>query len=211
MDDPWTQDQYDHDPEVLHDPFDGIYCVWISNFFTNATNLIYYIRGTRNVEMFCSGMAGMQAFNGAALFSITHTGLEAITKPIWPSGPRSERLVKSKSPIETNKWRYMYETGRMMWGKSSIDLDKLGQAMEMSSIGDSDGSKQHRASDDLKGPSEDQIKQQHDSATGRTERGQKMATLRGGAGRSDSVADMHVNERPKRQRRNIDYKRLHNG
>lgn len=38
-----------------------------------------------------------------------------------------------------------------------------------------------------------------------------MATLRGGAGRSDSVADMHVNERPKRQRRNIDYKRLHNG
>lgn len=112
-----TQEQYNNDPETRRDPFNGVICVYISNFFSDATNLIYYIRGTRNVAMFCGGMSGMQTFNGAVLFAATHLTLEGLTQSIWgrleaESTRAPNRLVKSKSPLEVNKWRYLFETGR---------------------------------------------------------------------------------------------------
>lgn len=167
--------------------------MWISNFFMDATNLIYYIRGTRNVEMFCGGMGGMQAFNGAALFAITPFKLSYVTQPIWfrpqEDSPRPKRLAKSKSPIVAAKWRYMYETGRMVWGKSGIDLEKLGQAMEKSVDGDSDRSKEYRRGNDVMDidPKVNQSTPQGKSATSEKGQGKKVATLRGGSARSDSV------------------------
>jgi hypothetical protein len=205
-DDPWTQDQYDNDTEARYDPFDGVYCVYISNFFTDATNLIYYIRGTRNVEMFCSGMAGMQAFDGAVLFAVTHLLLGGITQPIWGQsslqGEREPtRLTKSKSPVEVDKWRYLFETGRTIWGKSGIDLDKLSQAMEMSDNGDSGKSRESRATEDGIDidPQEDpdrQLSRLEASESG--EGAKKVASLRGGSGREDSVVGI---KRPRTIRR----------
>ncbi|KAF3038786.1 hypothetical protein E8E12_003018 [Didymella heteroderae] len=171
-DDPRTQDQYDNDPETQHDPFNGIFCVYISNFFTDTSNLIYYIRGTRNVEILCAGMGGMQSFNGAALFAATHLNLQEITQPICDR-PNSmseripRRLVKSKSPTEANKWRYMFETGRTVWRKSGVDLNKLGEAMEMSSGGDSRKRKRSASEEEI----------------------MKVASLRGGSGRAENVID----------------------
>ena len=167
-----TQDQYNNDPGTQHDPFNGIICLYISNFFTDAINLVYYIRGTRNVAMFCSGMSGMQAFNGAALFAATHLTLEGITQLIWGrldvgDTRTPKRLVKSKSPIEVNKWRYIFETGRMVWEKSGIDLGKLNEAMEISESGGTHKGKRPASEDAAN----------------------KMACLRGGSGRPDSHLD----------------------
>ncbi|KAF3049431.1 hypothetical protein E8E11_005563 [Didymella keratinophila] len=167
-----TQDQYHNDPETQHDPFNGVICVYISNFFTGAINLTYYVRGTRNVAMFCSGMSGMQAFNGAALFVSTRLTLEGLIQPIWgsldaDSSRKPKRLVKSKSPIEANKRRYIFETGRTVWEKSGIDLDKLNEAMEMSDRGGT-RKRSQAASDNA---------------------ANKVASLRGGSGRADNTID----------------------
>jgi hypothetical protein len=167
-----TQGQYNNDPETRHDPFNGVICVHISNFFSDAINLIYYIRGTRNVAMFCGGMSGMQAFNGAALFAATHLTLEGVTQPIWgllnaESSRLPKRMAKTKSPIEANKWRYMFETGRVVWEKSDIDLDKLNEAMETSDRG---GTHQRKR-------------------TASEDAANNVASLRGGSGHADSPID----------------------
>ncbi|KAF1929698.1 uncharacterized protein M421DRAFT_4147 [Didymella exigua CBS 183.55] len=156
-------------------------------------------------------MSGMEVFNGPALFAITHSSLDAITQFIWSSGPRSQRLVKSKSPIEANKWRYIFEAGLTIWGKSGIDLDKLGQAMEKSDDGRSGRSKEDHASDDGMDVDlrDDPVHQSIESATSESGQRKKVATLRGGSGRADSVVDI---QRPRRAtRRNIDYRLLDHG
>lgn len=131
------QDQYSNGPETRHDLLNEVVCAYISIFFSDATNLVYYIRGTRNVAMFCIDMSGTQTFNGAVLFATTHLTLKGLTQTgcgqVHAETTRApNRLVKSKSPSEVNKWRYLLETGRAAWAKDDIDMDKLREAMETS-------------------------------------------------------------------------------
>lgn len=178
----WTQDQYNNDPETQYDLFNGVICIYISNFFTNGINFTYYIRGMRNVAMFCGGMSGTQAFNGAALFAVTNLTLQELTQPIWgilDAGSDSlrppQRLIKSKSPIETNKWRYIFETGRLVWEKSDVDLEKLHKALRTSNGG----------------PRMRKSLESEDAAN-------KMAYLRGGSGRADSPFDEDLTILPRK-------------
>lgn len=134
-DDPYTQIQYYEDLEAQHDRNDRICCVYISNFFADRMNLVYYIKGTRNVERFYGGMSGMQAYNGAALFAISPHNFAYVLKAvkIRRSTNANDRVLKSEMPIESSKWRYIFETGRLVWSKSDIDLNKLQKLMEMES------------------------------------------------------------------------------
>lgn len=114
----------------------------------------------------------MQAFNGAALFAATHLTLEGLTQPIWgrldaEDTRRPKRLVKSKSPLKVNKWRYIFETGRTVLEKSGIDLDRLNEAMDISESG---------------GTHKGKLTASEDAAD-------KVVSLRGGSGRPDSHFD----------------------
>ncbi|KAJ4361554.1 hypothetical protein N0V95_001806 [Ascochyta clinopodiicola] len=132
--DPWTQTEYEEDPESQYDPNDRICCVYIHNFFSNGTSLVYYIGGTRNVEMFLGGMHGMQAFNGPLLFAVSPSSLSYIVESINFSatpGNRTERLAKDRTPFGRNKWRYIYETGRLAWSKADVHMEKLRQLRGM--------------------------------------------------------------------------------
>ncbi|KAF9692587.1 hypothetical protein EKO04_009549 [Ascochyta lentis] len=122
------QTEYENDPESQYDPNDRVYCVHISSFFCNGNSMVYYVGGTRNVEMFLGGMNGMQAFNGPLLFAVSQYDLSFIMQSINLKGPpenRAEREAKSETPLGRNKWRYIYETGRLAWSKSDVDLEKL--------------------------------------------------------------------------------------
>ena len=134
--DPFTQTQYYTDAEVLHDPNIRICFIFISNFFDDQTNLICYIRGTNNLKMFLGGMYGMQAFNGPLLFAVSPYDSSRILQYIkgisLPRGHK-DRVIKSNAQLPLNKWRYIYETGRLAWEKSEVDLEKTKELMEMRS------------------------------------------------------------------------------
>ena len=129
--DPYTQTQYDEDLEAQHDPNNRVYCICISDFFTDRNNLVYYIKGTQNVSMFSLGMTGMEAFNGSVLFIIGPYNLSHVFDP-WNIDKCSkvQRVVKRNTPF---KWRYIFETGRLVWSKSDVDLEKLEELMEKKS------------------------------------------------------------------------------
>ena len=126
-DEPFTQAPYEQDPESQHDPNNRFCCIFISDFFTQNKSLVYYIKGTRNTERFYGGMTGMQAFNGAVLFAVTAHDFANV---LQPTKFRPKKLAKTSMPIETTKWRYIYDTGYLAWGKSGIDLDKYAKKME---------------------------------------------------------------------------------
>lgn len=75
----------------------------------------------------------MQAFNGAVLFTISPYNFDFVLKPIKvkQSGDGSvKRVSKTDMAIESIKWRYMYETGRLVWEKSDVDLARLQDLIE---------------------------------------------------------------------------------
>ncbi|UPX17901.1 uncharacterized protein EKO05_0008228 [Ascochyta rabiei] len=128
------QNECAEDPESQYDTNGRMCCVYISNFFSNGTGLVCYIGGTRNVEMFLGGMHGMQAFNGPTLFAVSSYDLSYITESITlstPPGNRRESVVKDETPLGRNKWRYIYETGRLAWSKADVDTEKLRELQEM--------------------------------------------------------------------------------
>ncbi|KAF3005752.1 hypothetical protein E8E13_006822 [Curvularia kusanoi] len=131
-DEPETQ--YDNDPEVLNDSNNRVCCVYISNLFTDQNNFVYYIRGTQNLNMFYLGSTGMQAFDGAVLFTISPHPLPYLMRPINLGSGRYKRLPKNNIPLESIKWRYTYDTARLAWDKSDVDLSKLQELMENRSI-----------------------------------------------------------------------------
>lgn len=127
--DPYTQTQYDEDQEAQHDLNNRVYCIYISDFFTDQNNLVYYIKGAQNVNMFSLGMTGMDAFNGAILFIIGPYSFSHVLDPINIKHCKVERVGKSDMPLEQVKWRYVFETGRLFWNKSDVDLGKLEELM----------------------------------------------------------------------------------
>lgn len=127
--DPYTQTQYDEDQEAQHDLNNRVYCIYISDFFTDQNNLVYYIKGAQNVNMFSLGMTGMDAFNGAILFIIGPYSFSHVLDPINIKHCKVERVGKSDMPLEQVKWRYVFETGRLVWNKSDVDLGKLEELM----------------------------------------------------------------------------------
>ncbi|OSS53970.1 hypothetical protein B5807_01781 [Epicoccum nigrum] len=131
--DPYTQTQYDEDLEARHDLNNRVYCICISDFFTDQGNLIYYIKGTQNVSMFSLGMTGMDAFDGAVLFIVCPYNFSHVLDPINIKHGKVERLAKRYAPLEHVKWQYIFETGRLVWNKSDVDLGKLEALMEKKS------------------------------------------------------------------------------
>lgn len=128
--DPYTQTQYDEDLEAQHGPNNRVYCIYISDFFTDQNNLVYYIKGTQNVNMFSLGMMGMEAFDGAILFIIGPYSFSHVLDLVNIKHSKVERIGKSDMPLEHVKWRYIFETGRLVWNKSDVDLGKLAELME---------------------------------------------------------------------------------
>lgn len=128
--DPYTQTQYDEDQEAQHDLNNRVYCICISDFFTDQTNLVYYIKGAQNVNMFSFGMTGMEAFNGAILFIIGPYSFLHVLDPVNIKHCKVERVGKSDMPLEQVRWRYIFETGRLVWNKGDVDLGKLEELME---------------------------------------------------------------------------------
>jgi hypothetical protein len=127
--DPYTQTQYDEDLEAQPGPNNRVYCICIYDFFTDHNNLVYYINGTQNVKMFSLGMTGMEAFDGAVLFIIGPYSLSHVLKPVNIKDSKVEWVGKSNMPLEHVKWRYIFETGRLVWNKSDVDLGKLEEIM----------------------------------------------------------------------------------
>ena len=130
----------------------------------------------------------MQAFNGAVLFAVSPHDLAYILKFIRirrSGGGSLDRLVKSEMPTEMSKWRFAYETGRLVWEKSDIDLPKLQELMEMKSDNDDpDGDNEsHQSDDDMDvDPKDDQLNISNLTHNERTlsakQRGKKRALKR---------------------------------
>ncbi len=121
---------YEVDPESQHDTNDRATCVFISNFFTDNTNLVYYIRGTRNTEMFLSGMFGMQVYCGPSLCTITTQQLSQVLGSLKYSWVSHHDLEVKKDGIRMNqmKWQYLFETGRLGWDKIELVVANLQEA-----------------------------------------------------------------------------------
>lgn len=67
----------------------------------------------------------MQAFDGPVLFAVSPYQLSYVLKSVTFNGPpQVDRVIKGDTSLERDKWRYIYETGRLAWDKTEIDLEK---------------------------------------------------------------------------------------
>jgi hypothetical protein len=128
---PFKNTQYDENPESQYDTNNGICYVYISNFFTDRTNLVYYIKGTQNVTRFIGGSFGMQAYDGPMLCTVNSYQNSYILKFTNVDKIQEEKVIKDDIPMGRLRWQYLFETGRLAWSKMEFDENKATQVKEM--------------------------------------------------------------------------------
>ncbi|KAI8935990.1 hypothetical protein NX059_007493 [Plenodomus lindquistii] len=100
------------------------YLVYISHFTNDNINVAYYVEEA-HFTTFLAGTFGRQAYSGPAL--ITPIGLStrddllnSATKLVAQSITQL-RVTKRSAPMETVRWRYLFETARIQWSKLRFD------------------------------------------------------------------------------------------
>lgn len=100
--------------------------VHISSFTNDGIDIAYYI-SQENLEKFLSGTFGMQAYGGPVF--LTPIGFSSKETLVQLAGritvsDAQLRVRKHDVRMETVRWRYLYETGRLQWAKLAFDYTR---------------------------------------------------------------------------------------
>jgi hypothetical protein len=115
---PYACNGFEGDSDWLLEPRQFAMVVFIQNFFTDGRDFAYYVIGQPNVSAFCSGMFGMQAYNGPILATPILYNKNVLAESY-------DRVRWSDSHMEKVKWKYLFETARMAWHELLIDPQKV--------------------------------------------------------------------------------------
>ena len=128
---PYRNEQFENDPNSQLEDRSMISIIYIENFFIDGRDFAYYIIGRVNVTAFLGGMFGMQVYDGP----LTATPMMSYNRDILSGenvdDPYGGKVLRSHSPTERIKWKYLFETARLAWSKLQIDPRKVARIRAM--------------------------------------------------------------------------------
>lgn len=129
----WYHTPYNHPDSSYSEKkasFDEQACiVYIREFTTDNLDFAYYIKGLANLGNFLSGTFGMQAYD-AEIFAtpiVLHDEEELVCGPniIQVHQQVHNRVCKHGPITEQVRWRYLFETARLVWSRFEFDSEQL--------------------------------------------------------------------------------------
>jgi hypothetical protein len=117
---PWRNSVCERDMAVQPRESDPIVFVYIHEFFTNNSDFAYYVRGVENTLRLLHGVYGVQAYDGP-VYATPVSSWDALVSENDGDMLNLERVGKNISQVESLKWRYLFETGKLAWTKMEFD------------------------------------------------------------------------------------------
>jgi hypothetical protein len=111
---------------TLSDTDKRIGVVRITQFFTNGRDLVYYVQGREHITKLNEGAFGRQCFTGP-LFGcpVMTIQLASVISEAIEYSDSGGKVWRLTSHMEGVKWRYFFETGRVLWDRLALDKYKM--------------------------------------------------------------------------------------
>ncbi|PSN60660.1 hypothetical protein BS50DRAFT_593748 [Corynespora cassiicola Philippines] len=97
--------------------------VYMMGFFNDDTDFAFYYRGLKNIQAFMGGTFTSAAYRGPCFATpvVVHTGKDILQG----TGLEVSQFNKvNRTETKGARWRYLYETARIVWEKLAFDEEK---------------------------------------------------------------------------------------
>lgn len=102
--------------------------VYIQHFTTDGLDFAYYICGAANLTKFLAGTFGMQAYGGPLFGTpiVLHSKEDLLSgNNVFRHEKGGSRVCKHGPQTERLRWRYLFETARLVWSKMEFNFETL--------------------------------------------------------------------------------------
>ncbi|KAH7077206.1 hypothetical protein FB567DRAFT_145138 [Paraphoma chrysanthemicola] len=122
----YTNKHFEDSMPILADNDQRLAVVRISRFFVDDRDLIYYVQGKNLIPKLMEGVFGRQCFTGPMFGCPVKTiELTSALSEVMSFADNACKVFRMTSHMEGVKWRYFFETGRVLWSRLKIDTHKL--------------------------------------------------------------------------------------